>query len=960
MRLQNQQSTLPPGLRRGSIIPTMRIWLLLITLAGFGIRLTLLGEQSLWYDEGVSWMLSQMRLPDLFEWTAADIQPPLYYLLLWVSDIVISDSEWALRFPSAALNTLTIPLLFTLARLLFPSRRRLPLIAAGILAGSPLMVYYSQEARMYTLLTLTATLAGYLLLKLISRHSRGDHRSGGLRYALLYAVAAATALYTHYFAIFLVVAHALYALLMLWRLRLNRALLIQLGVAFGGVALLFAPWLPTLIARLGDDPSYWPGALKLDETVRKVLIHFTMGETVTEQTGWWFTWGFVGLLVVAGLWTVLTQRGNNRQRGGDLYAHLFLWLWLLVPLVLILALSYQSPKFNPRYTLIAWPAFALVLAFFLESLHRPALSHIAGRLFQYALLGTAYTFIALAFVFSLTNWFTDPRFSKDDFQALAQFVQERRANDETVLLSSGHLFPVWAYYYGWEGWAALPYMLRLDVNNITTLDIAAPMAEALHGYGGAWLVTWQDEVTDPNGVIPFWLDNIGERPVDAGDFWGVGLEHWRLSTSGLERLAASPIEHPLNINFNNQLELAGMTQLNNNELVLFWKPLQPLPDTLHISLSLTDRDDFVWSREKSTGRPGSYLYPPSRWPVGELVITRHPLSWQIGTPPGLYQAEVELGTVDEVGSFSGWDILDSQGRPQRRTALVDFVNLSQLVQPDTGRLPMDPDPIADLFPIITLRRSILPQPQAQPGDQVPLALLWQAGEYNLDDVSVAFDLVDSAGQSYRVGSSLTPSRHFNLPRWKPGDMVLGQYRLAVPPEAAPGPAELRLHIVNTAVYVYDEVFSIDTLEILPTERTFTPPVTLDLILNTNFSDKITLLGLDCSDDCRGASGDNVALTLYWRADHPTDVAYTVFTHVLDDAETILVNADHLPPKPTSGWAQGEIIADQIVIDIPADFPDGAYDIEIGLYNASDPGFTRLPVADSDQTRVLLPGHLKLE
>jgi hypothetical protein len=73
----------------------MRKWLLLITVIGFGLRLTLLGEQSLWYDEGVTWLLSQMKhLPDLIEWTASDIQPPLYYLLIWLTDIVIEDSEW--------------------------------------------------------------------------------------------------------------------------------------------------------------------------------------------------------------------------------------------------------------------------------------------------------------------------------------------------------------------------------------------------------------------------------------------------------------------------------------------------------------------------------------------------------------------------------------------------------------------------------------------------------------------------------------------------------------------------------------------------------------------------------------------------------------------------------------------------------------------------------------------------
>ena len=122
-----------------------------------------------------------------------------------------------------------------------------------------------------------------------------------------------------------------------------------------------------------------------------------------------------------------------------------------------------------------------------------------------------------------------------------------------------------------------------------------------------------------------------------------------------------------------------------------------------------------------------------------------------------------------------WDLLDEQGRPQRRTALVESVNLSRLVEPETGPLPLDEDPLVDFLPIVAVRRSILPQESAEPGDRLLLALLWQAGEFNLDDLSVAFDLVDNAGQSFRVGSSLTPSRRYNLPRWEPGALVLGQY-----------------------------------------------------------------------------------------------------------------------------------------------------------------------------------------
>ncbi|MEM7345074.1 MAG: glycosyltransferase family 39 protein, partial [Chloroflexota bacterium] len=276
-----------------------RFWLILILLLGFALRLTWLGEQSLWYDEGVTWLLSQMSsLSTLIEWTAADIQPPLYYLLIWYSDILLKSSEWALRFPSVVFNTLTIPVIYVLAsRLLkrsltasdsLPYRFNPALLAAFLFAISPLMVYYSQEARMYTLLVFEATLSSYLLIKILHPSFNQPTRRP-LLYPILYALTATAALYTHYFAAFLLTAQGLYALIILFQQGWSTTRIRDIGIMFGGAALLFAPWLTTLLSRLSDDPSYWPGALKLDEAFRKIVISFVVGETVFEETGFWLT-----------------------------------------------------------------------------------------------------------------------------------------------------------------------------------------------------------------------------------------------------------------------------------------------------------------------------------------------------------------------------------------------------------------------------------------------------------------------------------------------------------------------------------------------------------------------------------------------------------------------------------------------------------------------------------------------
>ena len=75
--------------------------------------------------------------------------------------------------------------------------------------------------------------------------------------------------------------------------------------------------------------------------------------------------------------------------------------------------------------------------------------------------------------------------------------------------------------------------------------------------------------------------------------------------------------------------------------------------------------------------------------------------------------------------------------------------------------------------------------------------------------------------------------------------------------------------------------------------------------------------------------------------------------------TVLLNADHVPPKPTQGWVTGEIITDPVTLAIPADLPPGEYPIEVGLYDAADPAFTRLPL-DNGGTRLILPQPLEVK
>jgi uncharacterized membrane protein len=123
-------------------------------LVGWAARLYRLGEQSFWYDEGTSATVAPRDVATILQNAAADIHPPLYYLLLHVWIGPAGTTEWAIRLPSVGFGLLTVALVYRLGRdLLGPLGG---LSGALLTALAPLPVWYSQEARMYALATAAA------------------------------------------------------------------------------------------------------------------------------------------------------------------------------------------------------------------------------------------------------------------------------------------------------------------------------------------------------------------------------------------------------------------------------------------------------------------------------------------------------------------------------------------------------------------------------------------------------------------------------------------------------------------------------------------------------------------------------------------------------------------------------------------------------------------------------------
>jgi 4-amino-4-deoxy-L-arabinose transferase-like glycosyltransferase len=637
-----------------------RLALLVVIVLAFALRVHRLAAYGLWYDEAVTAHVVAQGIAELTRWTADDIQPPLYYYVVAAWAGVAGRSEWALRFPSAAFGVLTAALAWALARRLFGSRLA-GWAAAVLFALSAPHVYYAQEARMYAQLTFLGMLAGYALLRVMASPAEGR------RWWLVFIGAAVAALYTHYFAAFLLFAYGVCVLAALG-LRLSRgqirprALLAPAGAALA-VGLLYLPWLPAMLTRYRVDRSYWQGALKLGEALRHVAISFTAGapEMMLESDAvrllLWFGLAF-GVAVMALLWEGIRQRMETDKR---IKALVYLCTCLLLPTLAILALASRTPKFNARYLLMVSPAYLLLLAGGLVMLlaHTPRFTFRVSRLtfdiLRTALSAALLIFLLAASFVSLRNWFTDWSFAKAQWRELTAAVRARIAPDETVVLVSGHAWPAWDYYAADIPRIRLPDLDILDVDAVLGFDAGPALSQALAGKAGVWLVRWQAEAVDPVGFAPYFLDRLGAEQPQTRRFWHLDLRYWRLREGA--RLPAGPA-HPDGANYAHKIALFGWDDPANRQLIVYWRALNRLEADYQVSLILMDaagREVGRWD-----GRPAGYDYPTTRWRPEQALFGRYPLPLPAGAPAGDYYVSL---AVYDAADPSGLDIRDVADNP---------------------------------------------------------------------------------------------------------------------------------------------------------------------------------------------------------------------------------------------------------------------------------------------------------
>ncbi|MGB8648976.1 MAG: glycosyltransferase family 39 protein, partial [Anaerolineae bacterium] len=419
------------------------------------LRLIRLDFQPLWWDEGYSVFFATRDFLTMLARTAVDIHPPLYYALLQLWIPLFGKSDIALRLFSVLIGLAAIPLLYLLGRMLFS--QRVGRISALLLALSPLHIYYSQEVRMYGLVTLLALASLVLQVALLRKAN-----SRRLFFWTLYVLVTAAALYTQYFAAFIIAAEIVVTLFVFMHRDEPAAVPYPLAgeppvrsysslypwiAAWFATFILYLPWLVYAGPKLY---TYVTAKVGIEQYPRLDPLTFIGQHLVAFSIGHVSSLGWLGVatlgLVALALFGILHSKfipqssapRTRRFEFGVFLALIYLLLPFLFGWLVNLVYSFHPIRYE-RLLLFCAPLFLLFVARGIDALWQR----------RAALAWGALAGMTLVSAISLYDFYTVERYTQEDYRQMIQEMDgEAQMGDVVLAPYPWQIGYLESYYHG--------------------------------------------------------------------------------------------------------------------------------------------------------------------------------------------------------------------------------------------------------------------------------------------------------------------------------------------------------------------------------------------------------------------------------------------------------------------------------------------------------------------------------
>jgi uncharacterized membrane protein len=428
-------------LRRAALKVTTRcraipIGVVAATAVGIGVRVVI--PRGLWLDEATS--VDQARMPFgamLTNLRTTDVHPPLYFSVLWATVRVFGSGEFAVRLPSIVAGVVTISFLYLLGCEAYDRRTGVMAAVAGSVA--PIMVWYSQEARMYSFLMMFAVLALWAQVRIF-------RRAGAGRWPwVVYAGASVALVWTQYFGALQVVVQLLAFVVVIWfrfrRRESVRSLLVGALIATTAIIVCLLPLVPFAHQQFMVNQTSGKGFGGPQQVGNASSLS---GNAINIYTALanviWAVWGYHSngaMIYLAALWPLgmlfaLVLLGRRHTPVTTLFL-----ACVLVPGVVMFALgTVKRDLFDIRYMSTAVPVLIVLVARVVTAIPR--------RTTMFVLAGTA---LMGSLAFGLEDQQLNGNNPRTyDFRGAMALVNERAQSGDVVYYDPTDLREVVQYY----------------------------------------------------------------------------------------------------------------------------------------------------------------------------------------------------------------------------------------------------------------------------------------------------------------------------------------------------------------------------------------------------------------------------------------------------------------------------------------------------------------------------------
>lgn len=401
------------------------------------LRIFHLDKQSLWLDEAV--IYTQISKGDIFQ-VIASIEGhlgPFYHIILYFFTKLAGFSEWALRFPSAIYGSVSVAIVFLIAQKIID--RKSAFIASFLMMFSPLHIWYSQEARMYSLWIMLLLFLCYIFILLTEKPTK--------KRWILFTIVSILSIWTYLNTAFFFTGLFLFILL---QYKQYKKLFIAFTISMITVIISFYPGIIAFLNKeaMGIGSTRSTGVFDLAYAfltfcfgttfgpplveIRQLKSQLGTNGAVRELASQYGTLLLPSIIAAAGL-IIYSLFKLIKHHSGKEKAFFISILLAPASIIFLVAFFTGSIPFNVRYVLCALPFFYMFIAI--------GIRYLSG-------MKLIISFAAIFFILSISlyNHYENPSYAKVEMNKAIPYVSERMKENDKAILFYEHARVVLEYY----------------------------------------------------------------------------------------------------------------------------------------------------------------------------------------------------------------------------------------------------------------------------------------------------------------------------------------------------------------------------------------------------------------------------------------------------------------------------------------------------------------------------------